>query len=570
MLLQINIKNFALIRELCVEFGEGFNILSGETGAGKSILIDTIDYVLGGKFSKDLIRHGEDKTFVEAIFTIENNELNSILGELGIDTEDEVLIISRETTLNGKSIIKINGKSIVLSYLKRVREKLLDIHGQHQNVNLLNKSNHIIYLDEFIGDEIFLKLSKYEALRDEYNSIEDKIKELSGNTDREKLLDYLKFQIEDIEKANLKINEEEELKEEFNLLSNAEKISLALNKSYAMLESPLEGISVVEGLSKTVYELSNIEKHFEKIKIKREKIEDSLYLLQEIAREIRDISSEVYYDEIELEKINSRIYEISLFKKKYGESIEDILNYLQKLKIQYEELVNAEEVINELNLKKSKIKEEMILISNDMNEIRNKYSIKLEEQIKEELNYIGMEKSVIKIDVEKSSNFNLRGLDEVSFLISTNPGEPLKILDKVVSGGELSRIMLAIKCVFVDKDQIPTLIFDEIDTGISGTVAKRVGEKMFEVSTKHQVLCITHLPQIAALSDCHYFVSKRVEDGKTFTEIRTLDKYEKIKEIAKMTSGDEVSEVTLENASEMVAFAELKKEDIKIMKNIHK
>ncbi|MBD7914497.1 DNA repair protein RecN [Clostridium sp. Sa3CUN1] len=560
MLLQLNIKNFALIRELCVEFDSGFNILSGETGAGKSILIDTIDYVLGGKFSKDLIRYGESKTFVEAIFSIDNKELTNILKELDID--DEILIISRETTLSGKSIIKINGKSVVLSYLKRVREKLLDIHGQHQNQNLLNKSYHILYLDDYIGEEIYNHLEEYDNLRKEQNLIIEKIKELNGNTDRDKLLDYIKFQIDDIEKANLKINEEEDLKEEFNLLSNAEKISLALSKSYSILDSSMEGISVIEGISKVVNELSSVEKHFEKIKDKREKVEDSLYILEEIAREIRDISSEIYYDEFELEKINSRIYEISLYKKKYGESVEDILNYLKNLKTQYEELVNSEEIIKELTSKKEKIEEEMNAICDKMHSIRIKYSENLEREIKDELNYVGMEKAEIKIQIEKSNIFNSRGTDDVTFLISTNPGEPLKVLEKVVSGGELSRIMLAMKCVFVDKDQIPTLIFDEIDTGISGTIAKRVGEKMYEVSVKHQVLCITHLPQIAALSDCHYFVSKKVENGKTFTEIRTLDKDEKIEEIAKMTSGDEVSDVTLENATEMVAFAELKKQEI--------
>lgn len=560
MLLQLNIKNFALIRELSVEFGKGFNILSGETGAGKSILIDTIDYVLGGKFSKDLIRYGEEKTFVEAVFSIENPEITNVLAEQGI--EDEILIISRETTLLGKSIIKVNGKSVVLSYLKRIREKLLDIHGQHQNQNLLNKSFHILYLDDFIGEEINKHLNVYDDLRKEQSSIIEKINELNGNADREKLLDYIKFQIDDIEKANLKINEEEDLKEEFDLLSNAEKISLALSKSYAILDSPMEGISVIEGLSKAVNELSLVENHFEKLKDKREKIEESLYNLEEIAREIRDLSSEIYYDEFELEKINSRIYEISLYKKKYGESVEEILNYLKKLKTQYEELVNSEEIINQLNSKRIEIEKEMKNVCEIMHDIRKEYAVNLEEKIKYELNYVGMEKAEIRIDIENSDSFNSRGLDDVTFLISTNPGEPLKVLEKVVSGGELSRIMLAMKCVFVDKDKIPTLIFDEIDTGISGTIAKRVGEKMFEVSSKHQVLCITHLPQIAALSDCHYFVSKKVEDGKTYTEIRTLDKYEKIKEIAKMTSGDEVSDVTLENASEMVAFAELKKQEI--------
>lgn len=563
MLLQLNIKNFALIRELSIDFKKGFNILSGETGAGKSILIDTIDYVLGGKFSKDLIRYGEDKTFVEAVFSIENEDIYEVLNEL--DITDEILIISRETTISGKSIIKINGKSIVLSYLKRIREKLLDIHGQHQNQNLLNKAYHILYLDDFIGNELTDNLKIFQEYQSEYNSINEKIKELNGNTDREKLIDYVKFQIDDIEKANLKIDEEENLKEEFNLLSNAEKISLALSKSYGILESPMEGISVVEGISKVVNELSRVEAHLDKIKEKREKVEESLYNLEEISRELRDMSSEIYYDEFELEKINSRIYEISLYKKKYGESIEAILNYLDKLKKQYDELANSEEIINELNNKKIKIEEKMKSVSEVMHDIRVEKASLLEEKIKSELNYVGMEKAEIKILIEKSNSFNQRGFDDVIFMISTNPGEPLKVLEKVVSGGELSRIMLAIKCVFVDKDKIPTLIFDEIDTGISGTIAKRVGEKMYEVSVNHQVLCITHLPQISALSDCHYFVSKDVENGKTYTKIRTLNKYEKIKEIAKMTSGDDVSDVTLENASEMVAFADLKKEEIKKM-----
>lgn len=564
MLLQLNIKNFALIRELSVEFSKGFNILSGETGAGKSILIDAIDYVLGGKFSKDLIRYGEEKTFVEAVFSIENLDLLKELEEFNI--EDGMLIISRETTISGKSLVKVNGRTLVVSSLKRLREKILDIHGQHQSQGLLNKANHIKYLDDFIGEEIYIYLKQFTKLKEEQNSIIEKIKELNGTTDREKLIDYIKFQIDDIEKANLKIEEEENLREEFNLLSNAEKISLSLSKSYNLLDNSSNGISIIEGISKVVNELSLVENHFDKIKSKKEIVEEALYSLEEIARDIRELSSEIYYDEFELEKINSRIYEISIYKKKYGESIEEILNYLCKLKNQYEELINSEEVINNLNLKRIEIEKQMYVICEKMNKLRCEKAEILEKNIKDELSYVGMDKTIIKINIEKNDHFNSRGNDDVIFLISTNPGEPLKILEKVVSGGELSRIMLAIKCVFVDKDKIPTLIFDEIDTGISGTTAKRVGEKMYEVSAKHQVLCITHLPQIAALSDCHYFVSKQVENEKTYTQIRTLTKEEKIKEIAKMTSGDEISSLTLNSASEMINLADMKKKEI--LKNL--
>lgn len=562
MLIELNIRNFALIQELSVEFGAGFNILSGETGAGKSILIDTIDYVLGGKFSKDLIRYGEDKTFVEAIFTIENDDIYEILEEFNIE-KDDLIIISRESTVSGKNIIKLNGKSIVLSQLKKIREKLLDIHGQHQNQNLLNRSTHIFYLDEYIEEKINPLIDEFNTLREKYMFIKNDIERLSGSVDREKLIDYIKFQIEDIEKGKLKIGEEEELKEEFSLLSNAEKISNSLVNTYAYLNSSNEGISVLEGLSKSISELSTVEAHSDIISNKKSQIEEAYYILEDVAREIREIGNDIYYDEDRLSKINERIYTIGIYKKKYGNSIEEILNNLQSLKKEYDELINSEEIIQKLKIELEKIESEMKKVGDKLHILRVENCSSLENKIKEELSYVGLEKAVIKIDVELLEHFNTRGYDEVQFLISTNPGEPLKPLEKVLSGGELSRIMLALKCVFVDKDKIPTLIFDEIDTGISGAIGKRVGEKMYEVSTKHQVLCITHLPQIAALSDNHYFVSKSIENGKTFTKIKILSKEDKIKEIAKMIGGDEITQVALDNSTEMVNTAELNKIEIK-------
>ena len=562
MLVVLNIKNFALIQELSVEFGAGFNILSGETGAGKSILIDTIDYVLGGKFSKDLIRYGEDKTYVEAIFDIENDEIYTLLNDLNIEA-DELLVVSRETTISGKSIIKVNGKTIVLSQLKKIREKLLDIHGQHQNQSLLSKGTHILYLDEYNSENISPLLEQFEIFKNRYSEIEDKINELKGNEDREKLLDYIKFQIEDIEKAKLKPGEEEDLREQYNILANAEKISSSLINSYNYLNNNPQGNSVLELLSKVISELSHSEMHLEKIKDKRVQVEEAYYLLEESTRDIRDIANEVYYDENELAAINERIYEISLYKKKYGNSIDEILQFLEKLKNQYDEFINSEEII--LNLKKelSVIEKDMSEIGVKLHEFRCMSAKDLEVRIKEELSYVGLEKAIINIDVNLSEEANSRGYDDVQFLISANPGEPLKPLEKVLSGGELSRIMLALKCVFVDKDKIPTLIFDEIDTGISGAIGKRVGEKMYQVSVKHQVLCITHLPQIAALSDNHYFVSKKVENGKTFTQIRMLNEEDKVCEIAKMIGGDNLSDVAIDNSREMVKLADIKKKEIK-------
>ena len=562
MLVVLNIKNFALIQELSVEFGAGFNILSGETGAGKSILIDTIDYVLGGKFSKELIRYGEDKTYVEAIFDMENNEIYTLLNDLNIEN-DELLVVSRETTISGKSIIKVNGKTIVLSQLKRIREKLLDIHGQHQNQSLLSKGTHILYLDEYNSENISPLLEQFEIVKNRHSQIEDKINELKGNDDREKILDYIKFQIDDIEKAKLKPGEEEDLREQYNILANAEKISSRLINSYNYLNNNPQGNSVLELLPKVISEFSHSEMHLEKIKDKRVQVEEAYYLLEESTRDIRDIANEIYYDENELAAINERIYEISLYKKKYGDSIDEILKFLEKLKNQYDEFINSEEII--LNLKKelSVIEKDMSEIGVKLHEFRCMSAKDLEVRIKEELSYVGLEKAIIKIDVNLSEIANNRGYDDVQFLISANPGEPLKPLEKVLSGGELSRIMLALKCVFVDKDKIPTLIFDEIDTGISGAIGKRVGEKMYQVSVKHQVLCITHLPQIAALSDNHYFVSKKVENGKTFTQIRMLNEQDKVCEIAKMIGGDNLSDVAIDNSREMVKLANIKKNEIK-------
>ncbi|ALP90823.1 DNA repair protein RecN [Clostridium butyricum] len=561
MLIQLNIKNFALIEEMTINFKEGFNILSGETGAGKSIMIDAIDFVLGGKFSKSLIRTGEDRTYVEALFTLDGSKVCEVLDELDIEYDD-VLIISRESHQSGKNLIKINGKSLITSQLKRVRAKLLDIHGQHQNQELLLRSSHILYLDGFIDKSIKEPLNKYTVLRESLLQVREDLKRITGNQDREKLLDYLKFQIEDIEKAKLKENEEDTLREEYNILANAEKINHALVDSYKLL-SGQEEFSVMDSLSKVISELSGVEKHFEKIKKNKDVIEEAFYTIEEATREIRDMAEEIVFDNDALESINSRIYEINQYKKKYGPTVKDILDYLEKIKKEYDEIINSEKIINELREKENNILKSMEEAAIILHELRVEKSGALEEKILKELAFVGLEKSRMQIRVEREENFNERGFDDVCFLISTNPGEPLMPLEKVLSGGELSRIMLALKCVFAEKDEIPTLIFDEIDTGISGAVAQRVGEKMYQLSCTHQVLCITHLPQIAILSDYHYFVTKNVVDNKTFTSIKVLKIEEKELEISKMLSGNDVTEATLNNVKEMIRISEEKKKEIK-------
>lgn len=563
MLIQLNIKNFALIEEISIDLCEGFNILSGETGAGKSILIDAIDYVLGGKFSKDLIRTGESRTRVEAIFDIKDSKLFDVLNELEIEFDD-TLIISRETLLSGKSIIKVNGKSLIVSQLKRIREKLLDIHGQHQNQSLLQKSSHVNYLDSYIGEKIENELDKFLILREELLKTREKIKNINGNKDRDKLVDYIKFQIEDIEKGKLKIGEEEDLKEEYNILSNAEKITLAISNSYNFLNG-MESSSVLDSLSKVMSELTSVEEHLLKIKEKREVIEEAFYNIEEVSRELRFMTEDIQYDEAELERINERLFVINNYKKKYGGSVEAVIENFNDLKKKHEELIHAEEIIKELEEKENSVLSKMRIIGEKISKIRKKHSKELEDKILRELAYVGLDKSRMEIVINMQESFNEKGFDDVIFMISTNPGEPLKSLEKVLSGGELSRIMLALKCVFADKDDIETLIFDEIDTGISGQVGQRVGEKMYQVSKNHQVLCITHLPQIAILSDHHYFVSKEVINEKTFTKIRLLSNDEKIYQVATMLGGDSVSNATLENVREMFENSNIKKMQLKAL-----
>lgn len=565
MLLQLSIKNFALIEEITLDLDEGFTILAGETGAGKSILIDAINYVLGSKFNKDLIRTGEEKTFVEAICSIEDNKsLKEILDFYDIEYDD-ILIISRESFKNGKSVIRVNGKAIILSNLRKISEKLIDIHGQHSNQNLLNKDRHIEYLDSFGKINLENDFIKYKESFVEFKDIKDKILSLNKNESDEKLIDYIKYQIEEIDNASLSEGEEEKLIDRYNILSNHEKIRNSLARSYSYLDSSTGEYSVLDSLDFVVREISAIEKHSEKAKLIKERVNNTYYELQDLTKDIKSLLDESYYDENELDEINSRIYKIGLLKKKYGSSIEEILKYRENLDKQYQEIINSEEIIKELKNKLIVIEKRLDKYSKNIHEKRVILGKAIEEKIEKELKYVGLGKCTFKISIEYDDSFNLKGKDKVQFMISTNLGEPIKPMEKIVSGGELSRIMLSLKSVFIDKDNTPTIIFDEIDTGISGRIAQCVAEKMYEISNKHQVLCITHLPQIASMSDNHYMVKKYIENEKTFTKIEKINEEKKIEEIAIMLGGVKLTENTLTNAREIIELANKKKNII--MKN---
>lgn len=560
MLLQLNIKNFALIEDLSITFDKGFNVFTGETGAGKSILIDAINYVLGSKFNKDLIRTGEDKTYVEAIFTLENDKTKDCLADMDIEYDDMV-IISRETFQSGKSINKINGKTVLVTNLKTISGTLIDIHGQHENQNLLDSNNHITYLDSYGGREIEKLLFEYRKYYDEMKDFEKKIYLLDGKDgEREKHIDFLKYQIDEINNAHLKLNEEEELEKKYSILSNSEKIDKVLSYSYKLLYSCEEdNIPIEDSLSNIVKDLRTIEKHMDNIKSIADNIEECYYSLQQSIDDIRNISDTVYYDENELNYINDRIYLIDNLKKKYGASIEEILKYRENIENEYSEYINRAEIIKKLMDNRKKIFCLLSTCATKLYDARCVYAKQLEEAVESELKYIGMEKSSFKISIDINQNYTTNGNNNILFMISTNVGEPLKNLEKIVSGGELSRIMLALKTVFVEKDKIPTIIFDEIDTGISGKIAQSVGEKMYEVSSFHQVFCVTHLPQIACMSDNHYLVEKKVVNEKTYTNVININNEQKVLEIAKMTGGAEVTKLTIEHAEEMIKIVEKNK-----------
>ena len=564
MLEQINIINFALIENLTISFDRGLNILTGETGAGKSILIDAINYVLGGKFNKELIRTGENRTFVEAIFLIENFKTKDVLKSLDIEFDDMV-IISRETFQSGKSVAKINGKALILSQIKQISETLIDIHGQHENQNLLDSSTHIQYLDYFGENEYGKLLDIYRSNYKKLNEVNCKINDIKGNDgEREKLIDFLKYQLEEINNATLRENEDLELEKQYRIISNFEKINNVLGSTYEILYNGTDDVSsIFDSIGAVIKELRSVEKHIEIIKKVSDSLEESYYSIEENIEQIRKTKDDTYYDEAELQFINQRLYVINNLKKKYGESIEDIIKYKDKISIQYDQLVNSEEIIKSLDIEKLKI--ESLMNENALKIHNNRIMVAevLEKSIKNELNYVGLEKSILKIEVLEMKTFFQDGFDKVQFCISTNPGEPVKPLERIVSGGELSRIMLALKTVFVDKDKTPSIIFDEIDTGISGRIAQCVGEKMFAISSKHQVFCITHLPQIACMSDVHYLISKYVKENKTYTEVHLTTKVEKELEIAKMIGGTEVTKLTLENSKELIKIAQEKKIELK-------
>ena len=535
MITTLHIKNIGIIDDLSIELGEGLNVLTGETGAGKTLIIDAINIISGGRFSKEMIRKGENYSFVE---------INLYLPNHPISIENNI-IVSREIHLNGRNSCKINGRLVTLTELKEFMNNIIDIHGQNDNQKILNSKYHIKYLDNFIGQKILDIKNQYKDLYKKRIEIKKELKEnLSDDKEKQRKLDLLQYQFDEIDMANLKENEEDELEEKRKLFMNAEKIGKSLNSADLALG---EGaVDKINDAIKAIEKISDIDKIYEQ---KLSELKSIYYEVQELSRDISALNSEMYFDENERNETEERLDLINSLKRKYGNSINEILEYKNNIEKEIERINNLDEYNAKLKENLKVIEEEMLVLAIKMHNIRVEVAQRLSENINKELQDLEMPNAKFLIDI-KETEFNKNGTDEIEFFISTNIGEDSKPLAKIASGGEMSRIMLAIKTVLANTDSTPVLIFDEIDTGISGKAAKAVGEKLKIIGKNHQVLCITHQPSIAAKGDENFYISKVSEEGRTYTKVKKLIEEEIIKEIARIANG-EITDIALKHAIEL-------------------
>ena len=555
MLLNLHVKNLALIKEVDVDFTNGLVVLTGETGAGKSLILGSVNIALGKKVEKDIIRKGAEYALVELTFCIDSR-LKEKLEQYDVYPEDEnIIVVSRKIT-HGRSVSKINGETVSLTTLKSVMDLLIDIHGQHDHQSLLYKNTHLQILDKYAGEEV--KELK-NTISDKYSQYIEIKKELDkfdmDETKRLRNISFLQYEINEIEAANLSLGEDDEVENEFKKLSGSEKIMSSLSDAYQIMG--YEGNQgVCECISRVGYDLSEISDIDSKLSDLQKQIYDIDDMCKGLAREISDYIDEVNYEPQRVAEVEERLNLINHLKLKYGQSIEKILAYKGEKQAYLDSLNNYNLMREETKTKLDKEMSELVVLCDKLSSLRKKYAIKLEETVVkalEDLNFLSVK---FKINVSKKENVSANGQDEVEFLISTNPGEEVKSLAKVASGGELSRIMLAIKSILAGEDEIDTMIFDEIDTGISGKTAQMVADKLMGISKEHQVICISHLAQIAAMADSHYLIEKNTDDESTETNIYRLSREDSIKELVRISSGGEITETAIKHATEMKEMAE--------------
>ena len=563
MLQSLYLENIALIEKLGIELFPGFNVLTGETGAGKSIIIDAVNFVLGERTSRDLIRNGAARAKVEAVFNLnEGDAAFAALDALGIEYDGNELILSRELSAAGRNACRVNGTLVPVASLKSVSDTLVDIHGQHEHQALLDAENHISYLDAYCHADSLPIIEKIDAIVSRRNELMLKRNSgFSSQREREREMDMLRYQIEEIASANLEAGEEERLNAEKTVLLNAERIRTALETAHMALSGAEEGsaLSAIDTARRSMRNIAALNKDYEALS---DKIEELYYAAEDISFVLRDTSENVESDMQRLEEIEQRLKLISDLKRKYGRTVEDVIDFGKDAGTKLNELENAEALAAELDAKLDKLKAEYNVAADELSKVRRAAGERLKRDVLNELKDLGMAKAMFDVALSDASGGEPRkgGRETAEFMLSANPGEPLKPLEKVASGGELSRIMLCFKPIFADNDRVPTLIFDEIDTGISGRTAAVVGEKMLGIAKKHQVICVTHLAQIAALAEAHLMVRK-YDDGKnTFVETRQLNEEEKVQRIAQMMDGESDSPSALTHARELIARADKIKE----------
>ena len=537
MITNLHIKNIGIIDDLNLELNNGFNVLTGETGAGKTLIIDSLGIICGGRFSKEMIRKGETQSFVELCIYDPTSEYSV----------DGNIIVSREIYENGRNLCKINGRLITVNELKKIMSNFIEIHGQNDNQNLLDNKTHLKYLDNFVGEELQEISEKYKENYQRRNEIIKELKENYGDDkEKQRKLDLLRYQLNEIEDAKLKENEEIELEEKRKIFLNSEKISENLNKANVLI-----GDNSVDTISEAIRALEKIETIDEKYEKVTSNLKSIYYELQEISRDISIYNEDTYFDQNEQEEIENRLDLIFSLKRKYGNNIKEILNYKNQIEEEIKYIENLEENNEKLKIELKKLEEEMTQIAEKIHNLRDKKATKLSQCINKELEELEMKNAKINVKVEYIENdFFETGKDKVEFYIKTNMGEEEKELNKIASGGEMSRIMLAIKKVLAETDKTPILIFDEIDTGISGKAGSSVADKLKSISNNHQVLCISHLPTIAASANYNYYISKQVENKRTRTTVKLLNENEVINEIARISSG-EVNDITIKYALEL-------------------
>ncbi|MEY4480038.1 MAG: hypothetical protein RLZZ267_716 [Bacillota bacterium] len=561
MLLSLTIHNLAVIETATVHFERGFHVLTGETGAGKSMIIDALSLIAGGRGSQDMIRNGADKAVVECLFDPPTEHpVWTVFDQLGIEHEpDDHIVIRRELNTAGKSIARINQQLVNISTLKQVGEWLINIHGQHEHQSLLKTEHHIELLDSFAKQELEPVLQQYRKSFQAHKVLKKKLDELKQQSQQKlQMIDIHRFQLDEIDSAKLIASEDVKLEEDRVRLANAEKLFQSVNESY---EAIYDNQAALARLNKATSALRTIEQ-FDEITLKPllEQLQSAFYQVEDVAFQLRDYRDNIEFNPQLLDKIEKRLDLIHGLKRKYGESVDVIIARGEEIRSQLVLFDDFDGALERMESEVTALFNESMQAATQLTEIRKSYADQLAKEIVHQLKDLQMEKTTFEVKVESTNQLDANGRDDVEFLFSANPGEPLKSLSKIASGGELSRVMLAMKTIFAKLEQIPVLVFDEVDTGVSGRAAQAIAEKLAWIATSCQVFSITHLPQVACMADVHFLISKSMESNRTFTQVTSLREQARTTELARMLGGVEVTDKTLSHAEEMLQLAINKKQ----------